>query len=161
MKYKSINQLDKFYFRDAALQECKYADNQMTLKMTGVVARYNHPSNETLTDRYIDQTQVRIKGAVITKFFLEGAKYYDANDVLQKEVPDTDILPEEYEKVFPLFQNSVVFWVKDKEASVRDRFCCEIGIDVTNEKTDTYWMEVEYEKAVTEWEHFLNKAMLE
>ena len=33
--------------------------------------------------------------------------------------------------------------------------CCEIAVDV---EEDTYWIEVEFEKAVVEWEHFLNKV---
>lgn len=164
MKYRCVDHLDKFYFRDARMQKCGYRDGQMTWTLTGAVARYNLPVNETMTDRYIDTAQIRFKGAAITKFFLEGARYYDANDVLQREIPDTDIPEEDYEKIFKLFTNSVIFWVKEKEPSAGGNCCCEVGIDVTDaetEDTSTYWMEIEYEKVVTEWEHFLNKAMVE
>ena len=54
--------------------------------------------------------------------------------------------------------------MKEKGPSAGGVCCCEAGIDVTDEEsgeTSTYWMEIEYEKAVIEWEHFLNKAMLE
>lgn len=164
MKYKCIDNLDKFYFRDAQMNKCEYQDGLMIWSLDGVVARYNNPGNETLVDRYIDTAQVRLKGAEIKKMFLEGARYYDANDVLRQEVPDTVIPAEEYEKTLDLFANGIIFTVKQKETNIEERLCCEMAIDVKDEeedRTDTYWVEVEYEKAVFEWEHFLNKAMLE
>lgn len=164
MKYKCVNHLDKFWFRDAKMEKCEFRDGHMTWVLTGAAARYNNPSNETLTDRYLDTAQVRFRDVRITRFFLEGARYYDANDVLQQEVPDQEIPKEDYEKIFRLFPGSVIFWVKEKEPSAGGKCCCEAGVDVMDEEsgeTSTYWMEIEYEKAVTEWEHFLNKAMLE
>lgn len=164
MKYKCIDHLDKFYFRDAQMNKCEYKDGLMTWNLTGAVARYNNPSNETLVDRYMDTTQVRLKGAEIKALFLEGAKYYDANDVLQTEIPDTVIPREEYEKTLKLLSDGIIFTVKPKDTDASGKLCCEMAVDVRdeeNERTDTYWLEVEYEKAVFEWEHFLNKAMLE
>ena len=84
--------------------------------------------------------------------------------VLQREVRDTEIPAEDYEKTFRLFADGVMFWVKEKEAAFGGAHCCEAAVDVTDPETggtDTYWLELEYGKAVTEWEHFLNKAMLE
>lgn len=164
MKYKCVDHLDQFYFRDATMHKCEYRDGHMTWMVTGAVARYNLPVNETMADRYIDMAQIRFREAQITRFFLEGARYYDADNVLQREVPDVDIPPEDYEKTMKMFEDSVIFWVKEKAPSAGGNCCCEVGIDVTDpetEETSTYWMEIEYEKAVTEWEHFLNKAMIE
>lgn len=164
MKYKCTDHLNQFWFRDAQIKKWECGEGRMTWLLTGVVARYNNPSNDMLTDRYIDTAQIRFRDVKITRFFLEGAKYYDANNVLLREVPDTEILPEDYEKVFRLFHDSIVFWLKEKEPSAGGTCCCEVGIDVTDEETDetaTYWIEMEYDKAVTEWEHFLNKAMVE
>lgn len=164
MKYKCENNLDKFYFGDANIEKCECQDGHMTLVMDGAAVRYNNPANETLTDRYIDMAQVRLKDMKIRRLFLEGARYYDANDVLMREVPDQEINQEDYEKMFRMFSGASVFTVEEKEASDEDSFCCEIALDVTDEEADemsTYWMEIEYKKAVTEWEHFLNKMIPE
>ena len=84
------------------------------LVLSGAAARYNNPENETLTDRYMDTAQVRFLDVKIRRCFLEGAKYYDADGVLQREVPDTEIPAEDYEKTFRLFADGVMFWVKER-----------------------------------------------
>lgn len=93
---------------------------------------------------------------MITKFLLEGAKYYDANNVLQREVPDQDIPEGQFKEIFKKIQeDGKVFVVTPKPAKNGGECCCEIAVDV---EEDTYWVEVEFEKAVVEWEHFLNKV---
>ena len=132
--------------------------------LSGAAARYNNPENETLTDRYIDTAQVRFLDVKIRRCFLEGAKYYDADGVLQREVPDTEIPAEDYEKTFRLFADGVMFWVKEKEAAFGGAHCCEAAVDVTDpgNRRDRYLLAgIGVRKAVTEWERFLNKAMLE
>ena len=34
----------------------------------------------------------------------------------------------------------------------------ELAEEIMDVEEDTYWIEVEFEKAVVEWEHFLNKV---
>ena len=158
MKYKCVNDLDKFSFRDAQMKKCEYNPGLMNWEIVGAVAKYNNPSNDTMVDRYIDTTYVRLKNPVITKFILEGAKYYDANGVLQKEVPDQEIPKEDYQKIFGLLTDVCIFVITPKAASQGGQFCCEVAVDV---EEDTYWFEVEYEKVILEWEHLLNKAAQE
>ena len=72
MKYKCVNHLDQFWFRDAQMEKCEYQENRMTWVLSGAAARYNNPENETLTDRYIDTAQVRFLDVKIRRCFLEG-----------------------------------------------------------------------------------------
>lgn len=155
MKYKCINELDKFSFREAIMEKCECREDVMIWELTGVIAKYDNPANETLVDRYIDTTQVRLKKPVIKKLLLEGAKYYDANEVLLREVPDQDIPEEDYDKTFRLFVGAEIFVILQKEASREGMLCCQVAVDI---EEDTYWFEVEYEKAVFEWNNFLNKV---
>lgn len=159
MKYKCVNELDKFIFRDAEVKKCEYCPELLKLEAAGVAAKYDNSCNETLTDRYIDATTVRFKNPLITKFFLEGAKYYDANGVLEKEVPDQDIPVEEYEKTFRILNGGSIFVLTPKKAVREGKLCCEAAVDVGEE--DTYWFEIEFDKVVAEWNNFLNKVMQE
>ena len=153
MKYKCVNELDKFMFQDAEVKKMEFNPGLMTMVLLGV-ARHNNPSNDTLVDRYLDDTEIRFKSPVITKFLLEGAKYYDANNVLQREVPDQDIPEGQFKEIFKKIQeDGKVFVVTPKPAKNGGECCCEIAVE-----EDTYWVEVEFEKAVVEWEHFLNKV---
>lgn len=156
MKYKCVNELDKFMFQDAEVKKMEFNPGLMAMVLLGVAARHNNPSNDTLVDRYLDDTEIRFKSPVITRFLLEGAKYYDANNVLQREVPDQDIPEDQYKEIFQKMQeDGKVFVVTPKPAKNGGECCCEIAVDV---EEDTYWVEVEFEKAVVEWEHFLNKV---
>ena len=78
------------------------------------------------------------------------------DNVLQREVPDQDIPEEQFKEIFRKIQeDGKVFVVTPKPAKNGGACCCEIAVDV---EEDTYWIEVEFEKAVVEWEHFLNKV---
>ena len=104
MAFKCVNELDKFMFQDAEVKKMELNPGLMTMVLLGVAAKHNNPSNDTLTDRYLDDTELRFKSPVITRFLLEGAKYYDANNVLQREVPDQDIPEEQFKEIFRKIQ---------------------------------------------------------
>lgn len=164
MKYKCTDHLDKFYFRDACMEKCEFNSGLMTWQVSGIVARYHNPANETLVDRYMDTADVRFKNPVIRRFVLEGAKLYNADDVLVEEIPDTVIPEAEYESLFRRFSGGILFAVLPKDPVGEGRQVCEFAVDLENEEeetTETYWVEVEYDKVLFEWDRFLNKAMLE
>lgn len=155
MKYKCVNELDKFGFQDAGVISFDYRDGMLSLELEGMIAKYDNPHNQKYEDCYISAAQIRFKGAKILTFFLEGAKYYDANDVLLEEVPDTDILPEAYRETIGRFKQGVIFMVREKAAVQDGARGCMMAVDV---EEDTYWIEITYEKVVIEWDRFMNKV---
>lgn len=155
MKYKCINELDKFMFQDADVIKFNWTPEVLTMELAGAAARHNNPANDLLTDRYLDDTQMRLRAPRLTRFFLEGAKYYNADNLLVEEVPDQEIPQEERAQTFAKLSGGRVFVITPKDAFTEGLLCCEMAIDVGE---DTYWLELEYEKAVVEWEHFLNKV---
>ena len=68
MKYKSVNELDKFMFQDAEVKKMEFNPELMTMVLLGAAARHNNPSNDTLVDRYLDDTEIRLKSPKITRF---------------------------------------------------------------------------------------------
>ena len=48
MKYKCVNELDKFMFQDAEVKKMEFNPGLMTMVLLGVAARHNNPSNDTL-----------------------------------------------------------------------------------------------------------------
>ena len=70
MAFKCVNELDKFMFQDAEVKKMELNPGLMTMVLLGVAAKHNNPSNDTLTDRYLDDTELRFKSPVITRFLL-------------------------------------------------------------------------------------------
>ena len=155
MKYKCENELNTLSFKDFTILEIKYENDKFTLMTNGAVVKYDNSCNETLEERYISETTLTFVDAKITKFVLEGGKYYTADDVLIKEVPDTEVNPAEYNDLFKKFleNEGTVFFVGEKSG---EGHVVEIAIDVVN---DTYWITVEASKIIAGFDRFMNRVM--
>ena len=156
MKFKVVDQLDKFGFRDVQVNTCEMKDTTLHMTMGGVVSKYNNPCNERFQDWYILESYARFEGAEITNCYKEGLKYYDANNVLLEEIPDEPISPEAYMETLKLLKNSIMFTLLEKDAP-EGRKCVEIALDL--EEGDTYWVEFVYDRVIIEWDRYANKVM--
>lgn len=159
MKFKVVDQLDKFGFRDAELSAFDIHDGSLRMVMGGAVSRYNNPCNERYQDWYIAEAYVRFEQVQIQQCYKEGMKYYDADNVLQKEIPDMPIGAEDYESIWKLLKDGTVFVLVEKEME-QERYCVEAAIDVeTEDVSDTYWITFTYERVIIEWDRYANKVM--
>lgn len=157
MKFKVVDQIDKFGFRDVEVASCELSDGTLCMTMGGVISKYNNPCNERYQDWYILEAYTHFEGAEITNCYKEGLKYYDANNVLLEEIPDVPVAPEAYAETLKLFKNSCMFTLLEKEAP-EGRKCIEIAIDLENEE-DTYWVEFTYDRVIIEWDKYANKVI--
>ncbi|MCD8150859.1 MAG: hypothetical protein LUE92_15130 [Clostridiales bacterium] len=155
MQYKCVNELDKFDFQEAVLEALDLNGDLLCVSLSSGIAKYNNPCNTKYVDCYIAETQIRLKNPCIDRFFLEGPRYYDANDVLLEAVPDQEILPTEYGAAMQKLISGAVYTFREKSASGDAERCCEIAVDVGD---DTYWMEIRYEKIIVEWDRFRNRV---
>lgn len=159
MKFKVVDQLDKFEFRDVQLSACELKDDVLRMTMAGAVAKYNNPCNERFQDWYILEAYVRFDQAVITNCYKEGLKYYDANNVLIEDIPDTQIDQADYPAALKTVKDGVLFVLLEKEP-IDGRRCLEVAIDVGDEDCcDTYWIEFTCDRVIIEWDRYANKVM--
>lgn len=170
MRYKSIDELNSISLTDARIKsfEMSEENNVITLAVEGAVVLAGNSQNEYYANKYTDLMQIRFLKPVIEAILLEGHKYYDANDTLIEQVPDIRISPDEYKKIMKKFEEQYIFYGGiPKEKVVQDYVnqmelgktdgmnCYQMIIDV---EEDSYVVSFYYEKAIAEWEHFLNKA---
>ncbi|MGN0395662.1 MAG: hypothetical protein ACI4EF_09870 [Coprococcus sp.] len=173
MKYKSTNELDSIFLNDAQIKDFEISETNdvLTIAVEGAVIKADNSQNEFYTDKYTDQMQIRFIKPVIEAVLLEGHKYYDANGKLIEQVPDIVIEESEYMRIIRLFKESCIFYAgtpKEKlvenyvslktQGITDDMKCYQMIIDV---EEDSYVVSFYYEKAIAEWEHFLNKANIE
>lgn len=153
MKYKCENELNTLEFKDFNADEISYTKNKLFILTNGGIARYNNSCNETLEERYISESEISFINCNINKFYIEGMKYFNPNDVLIKEVPDKDILVEEYSSELKKLKGGTIFFLSGKFDNTG--FSGEIAIDV---EEDTYWLSISAEKVIIGFDRFMNRV---
>jgi len=156
MKYKCENELHTFSFKDFNVLEIKYKDDKITLLTNGGVAKYDNSCNETLEERYISECEIQFINCSINKFYLEGGKYFTADDKLIKEIPDKDIEPDKIMETLAKLkgEDAILFFLSGKQDG--ERYITEIAIDLAN---DTYWLDITSDKTIVGFERFMNRVM--
>lgn len=155
MKYKCENELTTLSFKDFRLSSATYANGKLTLMTDGGVARYDNSCNEMLEERYISECEVTFFDAKILRFYKEGGKYYNADDVLIEEFPDVDIDEADYAKMLKeITKEGVIFFLSSGKSDAKPYY--ELAVDVIN---DTYWINIDASKVTVAFDRFMNKVI--
>ena len=171
MKFKSTNEIETIQLRDAQIKEMKLVGvgeveeaaspkglraRWMELYVEGAVVKDNNSQNEYYTDKYADQMEIRFKNPVIEAVLLEGHKYYDANDVLQSEVPDYELSVVETAEFPKSCEGAYLFEMKqDADGYV-------LGIEFVDPEDqtvgDSYQVYVTGTQVAMLWEQYMNRV---
>lgn len=154
MKYKCENELNTLEFKDFNADTVKFEKDKLFILTNGGIARYNNSCNETLEERYISESEISFLNCTIDKFYIEGAKYFNPDDVLIKEVPDKMIDANEYKESFAKLEGGVIYFISGKFDA--EGFSGEIAIDV---EEDTYWLNISCKKVIVGFDRFMNRVM--
>ena len=155
MRFKVEDAFSEFSFKDTRLCDWEQSGDNLLLQLSGVIALAANSCNEELTDRYVDILQLQLRNAKITNMLLEGYKYYDANDVLQEEVPDKEIPVMDYPKIVKECVSNQGFLFQIEKVEQEGQINYEVSIDVEEK---TYLITMQFDKAIFEWERFLNRV---
>lgn len=158
MRFSLENAIEQFDFKDASLESFQ-KDDALTMSLVAAIGKGTNPLNEEYVDRYIDVLQLRFLGGKILSILKEGYKYYDANDVLQLQVPDQEISPLEYDAVIRECVANKAYVFRMEETRVEQGYQYTIYFDIEKEETTTYLITIAFEKSVAEWEFFQNRVM--
>lgn len=155
MNYKSVNELNKFTFQDAQLMDLSVENDTVTFELEAVIVKAANSANEMMCDSYAGTMMLRFIHAEISNLFLEGYRYYDADNVLQKTVPDTPIAPEKYAETFRRLKKGYLYELEKTEEGAY-----MVGVDL-DDSGETYWFTLKFEKAIAEWDRYMNKVRSE
>lgn len=158
MIYKSVDELDHFSFRDARIEKCERLEKGLLLELEAVIVCADNSQNSNFTDSYAGPLHLRLLGAQIQKAVKEGYKYYDANDVLLEEVPDTPLTEEETDALLKGCSGYDLFDVVKVEDSQNDTGKQLYLFGVDKDEDTTYWLQIVFEKAVAERDKYLNRV---
>lgn len=158
MSFKAVNELEHFGFQDAQITKTRYEANMLEFELEAVIVRSNNSQNSNYTDSYAGTLFLKLEGAEIQKAVKEGYKYYDANDVLKQEVPDTPLSEEEIKTLLKASKDYYLFdvvKVKEEENTTGKNLYL-MGIDADEETS--YWLQVSFDQSVVTWERYMNRV---
>ena len=89
--YKSVDELEHFRFDDCQIDTFAVTENGVELMVEALIVRADNSQNTNYTESYAGTTKIRITDGKLIRCVRDGYKYYDANDVLQSEVPDYEL----------------------------------------------------------------------
>lgn len=161
MAFQSINELEQFRYDDCVISELFVEDTQIKMTVDALIVGRNNTQNTNFTESYADTTNIRLQGGRIIAAVKDGFKYYDANDVLLREIPDSP-LDEEEIKAFPKMCEGAYMYSVEKEAEVDGKLCYTFGFEFVDEEEsamgDSYRLTIAFEKAVVSWDRYLNRV---
>lgn len=158
MGFQSVNELEHFSFQDARIKKFEVTQEHIFFELEAVIVKGNNSQNSNFTDSYAGTLSMCLLGGKIQKAVKEGYKYYDANDVLVEEVPDSPLSPEEIDKLIKGSKDYYLFDVVKVEDSQNEtgHFLYLFGMDADEETS--YWFQIEFDKSIMEWEKYMNRV---
>ena len=160
MKFKSIDEMERFSFEDSEVKELVIENHQVRFTFSGAMVRANNSQNARYQDMYCGEIVLQLENAEVVRVVKEGMKYYDADGKLLREVPDEDVTESGRQEVFRRCTKGKVFTTVADE--VKEGYAYEFGIDVPqredDEEVDTYWLCVRFEQSVAMWDRYCSPA---
>lgn len=158
MNYKSVDELENFCFQDAQIQGIEYKEDALCFVLDAVIVKAKNSQNTNFTDSYAGTLTMRLMGANLQKAIKEGYKYYDANDNLIEEIPDTALSVLETDALLKRSAGYYLFDVVEveKTQNTTGHFLYLFGIDEDDETS--YWLQIEFEKSILEWDRYMNRV---
>lgn len=162
MGFQSVNEIETFDFQDCQIISFEIRENQIFLELEALIVKANNSQNTNYTESYAGTTKVKFENAKICSGVLEGYQYFDANDVLLEQIPDKPMSEENLASLPALCKNAYLYAAeKIKEADLLFHYCLRIESAENEEpdlKSDSYQIELSFEKAVFCWERYLNRV---
>lgn len=158
MGFQSVNELEQFSFQDAQIKDFQVSEGVIFFELEAVIVKARNSQNANFTDSYAGTLSMRLLGGKIQKAVKEGYKYYDANDVLVKEIPDEALSEEEIAALVKASKDYYLFDVVkvEDDQNTTGHFLYLFGLDADEETS--YWFQIEFDKSILEWERYMNRV---
>lgn len=161
MGFQSVNELEQFAFDDCEIVNMELAPGEIRMELEALIVRRNNSQNTNFTESYAGTTHARFVGGRIQNAFKDGYKYYDANEVLKKEVPDKELDKGEIDELIKKAGGAYLYFA-EKEKEENGELFYSFGVEFVdrdeNTMSDSYTLHLAFEKAIFNWEHYMNRV---
>ena len=157
MKFKAVDEINHFSFQDCQVVEAEVSSEGIRFQVEALIVRPENSQNTNFTESYAGTTEIRFVGGKITSGVKDGFKYYNADDVLIQEIPDTDLSKDEVSALLKKIEGAYLYEVKDED----DEYILALEfVDESdfNPASDSYTLKVKAEKVIVEWDFYMNRV---
>ncbi|MDO4616741.1 MAG: hypothetical protein Q4B03_04710 [Lachnospiraceae bacterium] len=164
MKFHSVNELEHFSFRDAQVFRFEERDSRILLEAEALIVRGSNSQNTRFYDSYADTAQINLVNGKVLSAVKEGFRYYDADGVLQKEVPDQLLTEGEIHDLLRQCSGCYLFSAERKPDTKEGRMQVSLGLEFGDDSEgtltmgDSFWIEVSCSSVEVDWERYMNRV---
>lgn len=156
MRFQAVDEMRQFSFDDSVITELKLTGRQAEFTLAGATVRAGNSQNSRYQDMPCGEILLQFENARIARLMKEGMKYYDAEGVLQREIPDEDVPVPAQDAILRRLSKGRIFTVV--EDTVEHGYACEFGIDVPQEQdeeeVDTFWLCLTFDRFTALWDRY-------
>ena len=149
MGFYTENEAETFDFNEAHIGEIRFGLGPFYMLLDNVKILEKNSCNRDVRTMRTNGLTFRIADPQIVAVIEEGYKVYNADGVLQQEVPDRNVEPEEYADLCSQLEDAVIYKLEKTGDIYR------ISIDGAEHE---YTMEIKGSGDCEEWERFMNLA---
>ena len=149
MGFFTENEVETFDFGEAHISEIRFGLGLFYMLVDNVKILEKNSCNRDVRVMRTNGLTFRIADPQIVAVIEEGYKIYNADGVLQQEVPDRAVEAEEYAKLCKDLEDAMIYKLEKKGDSYR--------ISIDGEEHE-YTLEVKGSGDSEEWERFMNLA---
>lgn len=156
MKFKTVNEIGEFIYKDCFINEVHLSGEDVSLMVEALIVKSSNSMNSNYTNSYAGDTNILFSKGKIKSITLVGLKKYDANDNLIEEIPDKVVEKTDVE-IKGLFEGAYLASMEEIEKGIYSLYI-ELATEDATEVTDSYEMMIECEEVIIEWDKYLNRV---
>ena len=151
MSFFTENVVETFDFGEAHVSELRFGLGPFYMLLDNVKILEKNSCNRDVRTMRTNGLTFRITDPQIVAVIEDGYKLYNADGVLQQEVPDRNVEPEEYADLCSQLEDAVIYELK------REDDIYHIAIDG---EEHAYTLKIRGSGDSEEWQRFMNLAEL-
>ncbi len=153
--FKSVDETEKFSYTDCVISDIEKAEDGLVFCVEALIVKENNSQNTNFTESFAGPAKIKFVDAKLTDITKVGFKYYNADSVLIKEVPDEPVNKLEWDSLLkaipgnylPSLEKEGNSYLLEAEMSEED-----------GTQGNSYLLKIEAKSVIVTWEKYLNRV---
>lgn len=149
MGFFTENEWETFDFCEAHIAELRFGLGSFYMLLDNVKILEKNSCNRDVRTMRTNGLTLRISEPQIVAVIEEGCRIYNADGVLQQEIPDRVLEPEEYARVCEQLEDAVIDELRKED---------DVYVITASGEEHAYTLQVKGDGDSEKWERFMNLA---